>query len=49
MGLQVCSKLMRVLLKCIPLHEQGTVHNIIVLMEVGYDLESIPNVYEELK
>ncbi len=35
MGLHVCSKLMRVLLKHTPLHEQGFVRDVIMLMEVG--------------
>jgi hypothetical protein len=34
-GLHVCSELMRVLFECIPLHEQGFLSGIIVLMEVG--------------
>ncbi len=35
MGLQVCSKLVYVLLKRTPLHEQGPLCNVSVLMEVG--------------
>jgi hypothetical protein len=35
MGLHVCSELTHVLLKRIPLHEQGSMCNVIVLMEVG--------------
>ncbi len=45
----MCSKLMRVLLKCTPLHEQGPMSGIIVVMEVGWDLKSIPNVCEKLE
>jgi len=35
MGLHVCLELMHVLLKHIPLHEQGFMRNVIMLMEVG--------------
>ncbi len=49
MGLQVCLQLVHVLLKCIPLHEQRHVHGVIVLMEVGLDLELIPNICKKLK
>ncbi len=49
MGLLVCSKLMYVLLKHIPLHEQGFVHGVIMLMKVGQDLKSIPNIYNKLE
>jgi hypothetical protein len=38
MGLHVCSKLMDVLLKHIPLHEQGFMRDVIVLMEVGLEV-----------
>jgi hypothetical protein len=38
-----------VLLKCSPLHEQRLVCDIIVLMEVGYDLESTLNIDEKLE
>jgi len=49
MGLHVCLELMHVLLKHIPLHEQGFMRNVIMLMEVGYDLKLTPNIYEKLK
>jgi hypothetical protein len=35
MGLQMCLELMRILFECTPLHEQGPMCDIIVLMEVG--------------
>ncbi len=35
MGLHVCSKLMHVLLECAPLHEQGPMCDVIMLLEMG--------------
>ncbi len=35
MGLQVCLELMHVMLKRTSLYEQGSVHGVFVLMEVG--------------
>jgi len=49
MGLQVCSELARILFKHIPLHEQGHLCSIIMLMEAGQDLKSTPNVCKKLK
>jgi hypothetical protein len=38
-----------VLFECVPLHEQGLMCGIVVLMKVGWDLESTPNIYEKLE
>ncbi len=35
--------------QCIPLHEQGPMFDTIVVMEVGWNLESTPNVCEKLE
>jgi hypothetical protein len=44
MGLHVCLELMHVLFEHTPLHEQGPMHNIIVLMKARYDLQLILNI-----
>jgi hypothetical protein len=49
MGLQVCLELLCVLFEHTPPHEQTFVCSVIVLMEVGYDLESTPNIYKKLE
>ncbi len=39
MGLQVCLKLLCILFESTPLHDQGLVRGVVMLMEVGQDLE----------
>jgi hypothetical protein len=38
-----------VVLKHTPLHEQKLVRDVIVLIEVGLDLDTTPHIYDKLK